>query len=47
MIQVAYRKPAQGMTHKPRSITLRPEQLATWGVKPGTRRHGVTLAVLS
>jgi hypothetical protein len=33
--------------HKPRSVLLRPEQLAALGVQPGTRRHGVALEVLS
>lgn len=33
--------------HKPRSVVLRPEQLAALGVKPGTRRHGVALEVHS
>ncbi|PSF14172.1 hypothetical protein [Marinobacter shengliensis] len=33
--------------HKPRSVLLRPEQLAALGVNPGTRRHGVALEVQS
>lgn len=40
---ITYFERAKG--HKPRSVLLRPEQLATLGVKPGTRRNGVALEV--
>lgn len=40
---ITYFERAKG--HKPRSLLLRPEQLAALGVKPGTRRNGVVLEV--
>lgn len=42
---ITYFERAKG--HKPRSVVLRPEQLAALGVKPGTRRNGVVLEVHS
>lgn len=38
---ITYFERAKG--YKPRSVLLRPEQLAALGVKPGTRRNGVVL----
>jgi len=42
---ITYFERAKG--YKPRSVLLRPEQLAALGVKPGTRRNGVALEVHS